>query len=188
MCVCSYSKPAMPAKKQIKTKHRKTVQQTKPQQNCVFNNKLEFHFPPFLTPCLIPFLFHHLLPFPFRRLPPHSASFPSLSCHFSYRFASLPVENLTLQHLSPPAEKYWSMMAYNNVKLCNVLFAQELAQVSHDPLLGEISLPLFLLHSVHSPFSSAGNIVAYRSARCILATWSPRSCRVTIGSIACSLL
>ncbi|XP_030555233.1 WW domain-containing oxidoreductase [Drosophila novamexicana] len=46
----------------------------------------------------------------------------------SHRFANLPVENLTLQHLSPPAEKYWSMMAYNNAKLCNVLFAQELAQ------------------------------------------------------------
>ncbi|XP_030382885.1 WW domain-containing oxidoreductase [Scaptodrosophila lebanonensis] len=45
----------------------------------------------------------------------------------SHRFASLPTENLTLQHLSPPAEKYWSMMAYNNAKLCNVLFAQELA-------------------------------------------------------------
>ncbi|TDG53540.1 hypothetical protein AWZ03_000355 [Drosophila navojoa] len=46
----------------------------------------------------------------------------------SHRFANLPVENLTVQHLSPPADKYWSMMAYNNAKLCNVLFTQELAQ------------------------------------------------------------
>ncbi|XP_023170717.2 WW domain-containing oxidoreductase [Drosophila hydei] len=46
----------------------------------------------------------------------------------SHRFANLPVENLTVQHLSPPAEKYWSMMAYNNAKLCNVLFTQELAE------------------------------------------------------------
>jgi len=41
------------------------------------------------------------------------------------------VENLAVHHLSPSPEKYWSMMAYNNAKLCNVLFAQELAQVSH---------------------------------------------------------
>eukprot|EP00099_Drosophila_melanogaster_P011420 NP_001285735.1 WW domain containing oxidoreductase, isoform B [Drosophila melanogaster] len=46
----------------------------------------------------------------------------------SHRFANLPVENLAVHHLSPPPEKYWSMMAYNNAKLCNVLFAQELAQ------------------------------------------------------------
>ncbi|XP_026834914.1 WW domain-containing oxidoreductase isoform X2 [Drosophila erecta] len=43
-------------------------------------------------------------------------------------FANLPVENLAVHHLSPPPEKFWSMMAYNNAKLCNVLFAQELAQ------------------------------------------------------------
>ncbi|XP_068150607.1 WW domain-containing oxidoreductase [Drosophila tropicalis] len=46
----------------------------------------------------------------------------------SHRFANLPLENLSVNHLSPPPEKYWSMMAYNNAKLCNVLFAQELAQ------------------------------------------------------------
>ncbi|ALC39367.1 Wwox, partial [Drosophila busckii] len=46
----------------------------------------------------------------------------------SHRFANLPANNLTLQHLSPPKEKFWSMMAYNNAKLCNVLFAHELAE------------------------------------------------------------
>lgn len=30
--------------------------------------------------------------------------------------------------LSPPASKFWSMQQYNNAKLCNVLFAIELAQ------------------------------------------------------------
>lgn len=167
------------SKKQIKTKHRKNSPTNKTPSrtaSLIINSNFTSPLP------------HSIPPLPFPYLPPYAASYPSLSSHFSYRFASLPVENLTLQHLSPPAEKYWSMMAYNNVKLCNVLFAQELAQVSHDPLLGEISLPLslFVLHS--SLFSSAGNIVAYRSARCILATWSPRSCHVTIGSIACSLL
>lgn len=136
VCVLIVSRLCEQKTNQNKTQKKQSNKQN-PQQNCVFNNKLEFHFPP----CLIPFL-HYLLPFPYPYLPPHAASYPSLSSHFSYRFGSLPVENLTLQHLSPPAEKYWSMMAYNNVKLCNVLFAQELAQVSHDPLLVEISLPL----------------------------------------------
>ncbi|XP_037958494.1 WW domain-containing oxidoreductase [Teleopsis dalmanni] len=45
----------------------------------------------------------------------------------SHRMANLPADKLAEQHLSPPPEKYWSMMAYNNAKLCNVLFAQELA-------------------------------------------------------------
>lgn len=56
--------------------------------------------------------------------------------HFLHRFANLPVENLAVHHLSPPPEKYWSMMAYNNAKLCNVLFAQELAQVRGRPKSG----------------------------------------------------
>ncbi|EDW03853.1 WW domain-containing oxidoreductase [Drosophila grimshawi] len=46
----------------------------------------------------------------------------------SHRTANLPADHLTVQHLSPPAEKYWSMIAYSNAKLCNILFAQELAQ------------------------------------------------------------
>lgn len=46
----------------------------------------------------------------------------------SHRFANLSLENMDEQKLSPPASKYWSMMAYNNAKLCNVLFAIELAK------------------------------------------------------------
>ena len=48
----------------------------------------------------------------------------------SHRFANLPSEGLTEGLLNPPYAKYWSMMAYNNVKLCNILFAAELARVS----------------------------------------------------------
>jgi len=58
------------------------------------------------------------------------------------------VENLAVHHLSPPPEKYWSMMAYNNAKLCNVLFAQELAQVSPH----QIRLKLGQLNSTCQPF------------------------------------
>lgn len=47
----------------------------------------------------------------------------------SHRFARLPVD-LSEQLLSPPKQKYWSMTAYNNAKLCNVLFGRELAKVS----------------------------------------------------------
>ncbi|XP_065355814.1 WW domain-containing oxidoreductase [Calliphora vicina] len=47
----------------------------------------------------------------------------------SHRFSKLPTDNLTPQHLSPPPDKYWSMTAYNNAKLCNVLFASKLAKL-----------------------------------------------------------
>ncbi|CAK9807295.1 WW domain-containing oxidoreductase [Anthophora plagiata] len=63
---------------------------------------------------------------------------PLRSCHNSrvvivssesHRFSSLQTEEDFHQlYLSPPAYKYWSMGAYNNSKLCNVLFAQELAK------------------------------------------------------------
>lgn len=33
--------------------------------------------------------------------------------------------------LSLPYQKYWSMIAYNNAKLCNTLFARELAKVCY---------------------------------------------------------
>lgn len=47
----------------------------------------------------------------------------------SHRFANFPeTGGLSEELLSPPSSKYWSMMAYNNAKLCNVLFAKELAQ------------------------------------------------------------
>ncbi|KOC70667.1 WW domain-containing oxidoreductase [Habropoda laboriosa] len=63
---------------------------------------------------------------------------PIRSCHNSrvvivssesHRFSSLQtVEDFHQLLLSPPAYKYWSMEAYNNSKLCNILFAQELAK------------------------------------------------------------
>ncbi|KAF5282876.1 hypothetical protein FQA39_LY17456 [Lamprigera yunnana] len=47
----------------------------------------------------------------------------------SHRFANFTIENLSESILSPQtANKYWDMMAYNNSKLCNVLFARLLAK------------------------------------------------------------
>jgi WW domain-containing oxidoreductase len=46
----------------------------------------------------------------------------------SHRFATLPSSGLSRENLSPPAAKFWSMLQYNNAKLCNVLFAHELAR------------------------------------------------------------
>ncbi|KAL7041016.1 hypothetical protein ACKWTF_000577 [Chironomus riparius] len=46
----------------------------------------------------------------------------------SHRFASLPALPLTKEILNPPPAKYWSMLQYNNIKLCNILFAMELAK------------------------------------------------------------
>ncbi|KXJ80241.1 hypothetical protein RP20_CCG025205 [Aedes albopictus] len=45
----------------------------------------------------------------------------------SHRFSRLPKE-LSETDLSPPSNKFWSMMAYNNAKLLNVLFACELSK------------------------------------------------------------
>lgn len=46
----------------------------------------------------------------------------------SHRFSNFPKQDLTRDLLSVKKSKYWSMMAYNNAKLCNVLFANELAK------------------------------------------------------------
>ncbi|KRT82518.1 dehydrogenase, partial [Oryctes borbonicus] len=47
----------------------------------------------------------------------------------SHRFSNLSVNNITMSHLSPEsASLYWDMMAYNNSKLCNILFARYLAK------------------------------------------------------------
>lgn len=51
-------------------------------------------------------------------------------CLLPFRFSWLPPSDLSEQVLSPPAKQYSSMMAYNNVKLCNVLFARGLAKVN----------------------------------------------------------
>ncbi|XP_057328632.1 WW domain-containing oxidoreductase isoform X1 [Microplitis mediator] len=47
----------------------------------------------------------------------------------SHRFSSIQViEDIHQSILSPPVFKYWSVDAYSNSKLCNILFAQELAK------------------------------------------------------------
>ncbi|KAL3270614.1 hypothetical protein HHI36_021148 [Cryptolaemus montrouzieri] len=47
----------------------------------------------------------------------------------SHRFSDLTLANLSELKLSPDtASKYWGMIAYNNSKLCNVLFARQLAK------------------------------------------------------------
>ncbi|KAL6427611.1 hypothetical protein ACFW04_008822 [Cataglyphis niger] len=47
----------------------------------------------------------------------------------SHRFSMIrTLEDIHQSTLSPPAYKFWMMGAYNDSKLCNLLFAQELAQ------------------------------------------------------------
>ncbi|KAK9696526.1 short chain dehydrogenase [Popillia japonica] len=47
----------------------------------------------------------------------------------SHRFSNLTMETVTASHLSPEsANSYWDMVSYNNSKLCNVLFARQLAK------------------------------------------------------------
>ncbi|KYM90378.1 WW domain-containing oxidoreductase [Atta colombica] len=45
----------------------------------------------------------------------------------SHRFSSIRTVEDLHQSLSVPAYKYWAMAAYNESKLCNILFVQELA-------------------------------------------------------------
>lgn len=59
----------------------------------------------------------------------------------SHRFSKLPSSGLTREHLSPSYSKYWSMMQYNNVKLCNVLFAHELSRMWQSK-----GISVFVLH------------------------------------------
>lgn len=48
------------------------------------------------------------------------------------RFANLTLDNLSETFLSPDKKNYWDMIAYNNSKLCNVLFARQLAKMFQD--------------------------------------------------------
>ncbi|XP_059144159.1 WW domain-containing oxidoreductase-like [Physella acuta] len=44
----------------------------------------------------------------------------------SHRFSDLKETNVTPEKLSPKGNSYWHMSAYNNSKLCNILFTSEL--------------------------------------------------------------
>ncbi|XP_050511635.1 WW domain-containing oxidoreductase [Diabrotica virgifera virgifera] len=71
----------------------------------------------------------------------------------SHRFANLTIENITPLTLSPDsAAKYWDMMAYNNSKLCNVLFGRQLSKN-----LQTAGISVFSLHP--------GNMVSSKLAR-----------------------
>ncbi|OAD59436.1 WW domain-containing oxidoreductase [Eufriesea mexicana] len=72
------------------------------------------------------FYFTLLLEQPIQRCPNSRVVIVSSESH---RFSSLKtVEDFHQLTLSPPAYKYWFMGAYNNSKLCNILFAQELSK------------------------------------------------------------
>ncbi|GLV42544.1 WW domain containing oxidoreductase [Carabus blaptoides fortunei] len=60
----------------------------------------------------------------------------------SHRYSNLRLDSLTKSSLSPDtASKYSYMMAYNNAKLCNVLFAMDLAKRWQD-----LGVSVFSLH------------------------------------------
>ncbi|XP_077982271.1 WW domain-containing oxidoreductase-like [Glandiceps talaboti] len=44
----------------------------------------------------------------------------------SHRFVNITGNYFNMDNLSPPRDQYWSMLAYNRSKLCNILFALEL--------------------------------------------------------------
>lgn len=52
----------------------------------------------------------------------------NIPANIFFRFSKLSSKTISPTTLSPNAKKYWDVMAYNNAKLCNVLFAQELAR------------------------------------------------------------
>jgi len=103
----------------------------------------------------------------------------------SHRFANLSVDNLTEQILSPIQSKYNWMMAYNNAKLCNVLFARELAKkwqnqgisvfVLHPGNMVSSNLalnwwPMRLLFSLVRPFTKSLQQAASTTVFCATAT------------------
>uniref|UniRef100_A0A182LSD7 WW domain-containing oxidoreductase n=1 Tax=Anopheles culicifacies TaxID=139723 RepID=A0A182LSD7_9DIPT len=63
----------------------------------------------------------------------------------SHRMSTLPAGGgLSESDLCPPQHKFWSMIAYNNSKLCNVLFAMELAKQQRDAIDHRLRAELFL--------------------------------------------
>ncbi|KAL1124549.1 hypothetical protein AAG570_001175 [Ranatra chinensis] len=66
-----------------------------------------------------------LLEDPLTRASPSRVVFVSSESH---RMNNITPEKLNIDHVSPPASQYWSMMAYNNSKLLQVVFARKLAE------------------------------------------------------------
>uniref|UniRef100_A0A182ITM3 WW domain-containing oxidoreductase n=1 Tax=Anopheles atroparvus TaxID=41427 RepID=A0A182ITM3_ANOAO len=56
----------------------------------------------------------------------------------SHRMSTLPASGLSESDLCPPPQRFWSMVAYNNSKLCNVLFAMELAKQTSNVIVSII--------------------------------------------------
>lgn len=83
----------------------------------------------------------------------------------SHRFAALPIE-LTETVLSPMPSKFWSMPAYNNVKLCNVLFARELGRVRSNVCNRQKNI-----NKIVSIIISDGKTKESQRILCILAIW-----------------
>lgn len=67
----------------------------------------------------------------------------------SHRFSNYPNHELNETNVSPPPSKYWSMLAYNNAKLANVLFAKELARVSPNFQIEIINIDLLRIENLN---------------------------------------
>ena len=68
---------------------------------------------------------------------------PVIYHYFVYvisRFSGLTKQTLNLDTLSPPADKYSDMRAYNHSKLCNILFANALSARLHKEGVTVLSL------------------------------------------------
>ncbi|KAJ8950760.1 hypothetical protein NQ318_011253 [Aromia moschata] len=88
----------------------------------------------------------------------------------SHRFANLSLENLTPLSLSPDsASKYWDMMTYNNSKLCNVLFARQLAKKSADVRYIRVQPASGLLFAIVRPFTKSLQQAASTTVYCATA-------------------
>ncbi|XP_061514145.1 WW domain-containing oxidoreductase isoform X2 [Anopheles gambiae] len=84
-------------------------------------------------------LAHHYLTTLLSELFDHTTRIVVVSSE-SHRMATLPAGGLSETDLCPPQHKFWSMIAYNNSKLCNVLFAMELAKAK---VVGSSAVSLF---------------------------------------------
>lgn len=103
-----------------------------------------------------------------------------------FRFSNLPTTQLSEQLLMPSKQKYWSMTAYNNAKLCNVLFARELGRVSSR--LNILSQCLDCEICLLAMSNSVGKTKQFVCTRCIPVIWSRHHYHGIGGFIDLSLL